>query len=125
MADDLLVVPFGEMSDGMLRTNIDILFEYMDAWISGNGCVPLNNLMEDAATAEISRAQIWQWLHHEVVLSNRCVLNVAYFNQVLREQTHKFKKRDNYEIVVELIKDFCISDTLEDFLTHKCYELIK
>ena len=125
MADDLLTVPFGEMSDDMLRANIDILFEYIDAWISGNGCVPLNNLMEDAATAEISRAQIWQWLHHEVVLSNRCVLNVAYFNQVLRDQTRKFKKRDNYEIVVELIKDFCISDTLEDFLTHKCYELIK
>jgi malate synthase len=125
MADDLLTVPFGEMSDEMLRTNIDILFEYVDAWIGGNGCVPLNNLMEDAATAEISRAQIWQWLHHEVVLSNRCVLNQAYFNQVFREQTQKFKKRSKYEVVTNLIKDLCISDTLDDFLTHKCYELIK
>jgi malate synthase len=63
-AADLLQVPQGSITEGGLRNNIDVSIRYMAAWLGGNGCVPIHNLMEDAATAEISRAQIWQWIHH-------------------------------------------------------------
>ena len=62
-ADDLLQVPEGEISERGLCHNIDVGIQYMASWLGGNGCVPIYNLMEDAATAEISRAQIWQWVH--------------------------------------------------------------
>ena len=62
-AKDLLTVPQGEITEAGLAQNIDVGVQYMAAWLAGNGCVPLYNLMEDAATAEISRAQLWQWLH--------------------------------------------------------------
>ncbi len=63
-AHDLLTVPVGKITEHGLCHNIDVGMQYMAAWLGGNGCVPLYNLMEDAATAEISRTQIWQWVHH-------------------------------------------------------------
>ena len=62
-AADLLTVPSGEITERGLCQNIDVGIQYMAAWLAGNGCVPLYNLMEDAATAEISRTQLWQWVH--------------------------------------------------------------
>ena len=62
-AADLLRVPEGTITEAGLRKNIDVGIQYIEAWLSGNGCVPIYNLMEDAATAEISRTQVWQWLH--------------------------------------------------------------
>ena len=61
-AKDLLDVPKGKITEAGLRNNVSVSLQYMAAWLDGNGCVPINNLMEDAATAEISRAQIWQWI---------------------------------------------------------------
>ena len=63
-AADLLAIPPGGISEKGLRHNINVAIRYMAAWLGGNGCVPIYNLMEDAATAEISRAQIWQWIRH-------------------------------------------------------------
>ena len=60
--EDLLRVPEGQHTDDGLRHNVRVGVQYLEAWLRGNGCVPLYNLMEDAATAEISRAQVWQWL---------------------------------------------------------------
>ena len=62
--EDLLAVPEGEKTLDGFRTNISAALRYIEEWLRGVGCVPLNHLMEDAATAEISRAQIWQWVHH-------------------------------------------------------------
>ena len=62
-AGDLLTVPQGDITERGLCHNIDVGIQYMAAWLGGNGCVPIYNLMEDAATAEISRSQLWQWLH--------------------------------------------------------------
>src|SRR6185295_2518080 len=64
VASDLLAIPEGKITDAGLRNNVSVSLQYMAAWLAGNGCVPINNLMEDAATAEISRAQIWQWIRH-------------------------------------------------------------
>ena len=63
-AADLLAVPDGPITEAGLRTNISVGVRYLESWLRGNGCVPIFNLMEDAATAEISRAQIWQWIRH-------------------------------------------------------------
>jgi malate synthase len=63
-SSDLLAVPEGSITEEGIRTNISVSIRYLESWLRGIGCVPLNNLMEDAATAEISRAQLWQWLHH-------------------------------------------------------------
>jgi malate synthase len=63
-ADDLLKLPTGTITEEGLRTNINVGIQYMAEWLLGSGCVPIYNLMEDAATAEISRTQIWQWVHH-------------------------------------------------------------
>ena len=122
---DLIISPIGVCTEKMLRENINIMFLYMNSWINGNGCVPINNLMEDAATAEISRAQIWQWKHHKVILDNRIVLNDAHLNQVLREELEKYNNLENYEATFNLTREMCLSDNLDDFLTPKCYELIK
>jgi malate synthase len=69
-AEDLLKRPDGKLTEEGLRNNINVGVQYVEAWISGNGCVPLHNLMEDAATAEISRTQVWQWLRHGASLAD-------------------------------------------------------
>jgi malate synthase len=67
---DLLAVPAGTHTEAGLRHSIRVSIQYLEAWLRGSGCVPLYNLMEDAATAEISRAQVWQWIHHGVSLDD-------------------------------------------------------
>lgn len=69
-ASDLLSVPSGSITEAGLRNNVSVALRYIVAWLGGNGCVPLFNLMEDAATAELSRAQLWQWVHHRCVLAD-------------------------------------------------------
>src|SRR6202041_105899 len=69
-AEDLLVVPAGQITEAGLKQNVAVGLGYLEAWLRGIGCVPLFNLMEDAATAEISRAQLWQWVHHHAVLQD-------------------------------------------------------
>ncbi|VDZ81582.1 malate synthase [Salmonella bongori] len=69
-----------------MRANIRVAVQYIEAWISGNGCVPIYGLMEDAATAEISRTSIWQWIHHEKTLSNGKPVTKALFRDMLAEE---------------------------------------
>ena len=69
-AADLLTPSAGDITEAGLRLNLKVGIQYLEAWLGGNGCVPLYNLMEDAATAEISRAQVWQWLHHKATLAD-------------------------------------------------------
>ncbi len=69
-----------------MRANIRVAVQYIEAWISGNGCVPIYDLMEDAATAEISRTSIWQWIHHQKTLSNGKPVTKALFRQMLAEE---------------------------------------
>jgi malate synthase len=69
-AKDLLAIPTGNITEEGLRWNIDVGLQYLASWLDGNGCVPIYNLMEDAATAEISRAQDWQWVRHGAKLQS-------------------------------------------------------
>ena len=76
----------GERTEAGMRANIRVAVQYIEAWISGNGCVPIYGLMEDAATAEISRTSIWQWIHHQKSLSDGQLVTKALFRQMLKEE---------------------------------------
>ncbi len=93
VAKDLLVIPEGTVTEAGLRGNISVALQYIAAWLAGNGCVPINNLMEDAATAEISRSQIWQWIHHQGKLDDGRVVTTALYAECLREETAKVQQK--------------------------------
>ena len=84
-AAELLAPCDGERSEEGMRANIRVAVQYIEAWISGNGCVPIYGLMEDAATAEISRTSIWQWIHHHKTLNDGTPVTNALFRQWLDE----------------------------------------
>jgi malate synthase len=88
---DLLQVPQGTRTEAGLRQNLRVGVQYLEAWLQGNGCVPLYNLMEDAATAEISRTQVWQWLHHRAALDDGQPLSAERFRRILDEELGKLK----------------------------------
>lgn len=90
-ASDLLMIPQGSVTEAGLRNNISVSLQYIASWLSGNGCVPINNLMEDAATAEISRSQIWQWIHHNAALQDGRKITLELFQKILAEETEAIK----------------------------------
>src|SRR6185295_1199793 len=85
-ADDLLRVPHGTRTEAGLRHSIRVGVQYLEAWLRGLGCVPLYDLMEDAATAEISRTQIWQWIHHGARLDDGRIVTVPLVRGLLDEE---------------------------------------
>jgi malate synthase len=90
-AKDLLTIPEGSITEAGVRSNISVSLQYIASWMAGNGCVPINNLMEDAATAEISRSQLWQWIHHEGALADGRKVTFELFKQLLGEELAKVK----------------------------------
>jgi len=125
-AQDLICVPKGTCTESALRKNIKIGYAYLTAWLAGNGCVPLNNLMEDAATAEISRTQIWQWCKHGVMLDNGKQVTPQYLQEVIHEEIVLGEEpTTNQTKAKQLFTDFCLSEELDDFLTLKAYEEIQ
>ena len=89
-AADLLAIPTGEITAAGLRNNVSVSLQYLAAWLGGNGCVPINNLMEDAATAEIARAQIWQWIHHPGgMLADGRKVTIELFRSLLQNESER------------------------------------
>src|SRR5207237_221953 len=91
-ASDLLAVPEGEITEGGLRMNIDIGIRYLASWLSGNGCVPIYGLMEDAATAEISRAQVWQWVRHGARTREGTTVSAAMVSAAIAAQLEQLQR---------------------------------
>jgi malate synthase len=91
-AADLLAVPKGDITEDGLRLNVDVGLRYLASWLAGNGCVPIYNLMEDAATAEICRAQVWQWVKHNAKMNDGRVVDAAFVKRVIAEQTEKIRQ---------------------------------
>src|SRR3989442_6977546 len=85
-ARDLLFAPKGEITEAGIRANIGVSLRYLDSWLRGNGCVAINNLMEDAATVEICRAQIWEWIYHETLLSDGRRFTPELFRTILKNE---------------------------------------
>jgi malate synthase len=132
-AADLLAVPGGTITEEGLRSNVDVSIQYMAAWLGGNGCVPIHNLMEDAATAEISRAQIWQWIRHpRGVLDDGRKVTVELFRQIVAEELAKLRAAlgdaafaaGNFEHAAKLIDGITTAETFETFLTLPAYRAI-
>jgi malate synthase len=84
-ANNLLEIPTGRITEPGLRRNVDVALQYIESWLRGNGCVPIYNLMEDAATAEICRAQLWQWIRYGARLDDGRVITAELHDQILAE----------------------------------------
>jgi malate synthase len=130
-AKDLLKLPAGTITEEGLRTNIGVGIQYMAHWLSGNGCVPINHLMEDAATAEISRTQVWQWVHNDRgVLDDGRKVTMELVRSVLSEELEKIRTavggdafgKGNFEKAAGLFSEIIANPELEEFLTLRAYE---
>jgi malate synthase len=131
-AKDLLTfVPEGPITEQGLRTNISVGVQYLGAWLNGIGCVPINNLMEDAATAEISRSQVWQWIHSaNGVLDDGRKVDADLFRSMLAEELDKIHQSypeslaHFFDQAAELFDDISTSEDFVDFLTLPAYRMI-
>ncbi|MGI2259429.1 malate synthase A [Shewanella sp. GXUN23E] len=132
LAQELLAPCDGERTEEGMRLNIRIALQYIEAWISGNGCVPIYGLMEDAATAEISRASIWQWIQHEQSLSNGKLVTKKLFKDMLVQELANVKEEVGAEVFTHgkytqaavLLEQITTADELVDFLTLPGYRML-
>jgi malate synthase len=122
-ANDLLAVPEGKITEEGLRWNIDVGLQYLESWLRGSGCVPIYNLMEDAATAEICRAQVWQWVRHGARLSDGRPVTHEMVRQVIAEQKSKLKGGRMVE-AAEIYEHMMTSPDFAEFLTLVAYDYI-
>lgn len=120
-AQDLLAVPEGSITEKGLRTNLDVGVRYLESWLRGVGCVPLYNLMEDAATAEISRTQVWQWVRHKAKLSDGRAVTEELVRDLMKEELASMKPLDAQK-AADLFLDMTLKPVCPDFLTSIAYE---
>ena len=129
-AADLLTACEGSITEAGVRLNLRVGIQYLEAWLGGNGCVPLYSLMEDAATAEISRAQVWQWLHHGVNLEDGRTLDMTLYQQLLAEEVETIRAEVGqarfdggvYSRARDLFDEMIRADTMIPFLTIPAYQ---
>jgi len=122
-AADLLTVTKGEITEDGLRWNIDVGLQYLEAWLRGSGCVPIYNLMEDAATAEICRAQVWQWLRHRATLSNGRQVTPELVRNVIAEKKDQLPGARMPE-AAQIYEQMMTDPDFAEFLTLVAYDYI-
>ena len=131
-AQDLLATPSGAITLAGLRTNLDVAVRYLAAWLGGLGCVPINDLMEDAATAEISRAQVWQWQRHGARLQDGSYVNAAVIQQTLSEVMASLPERvgadapgaEQVSLAARILADLTTGADFAEFLTTVAYDYL-
>lgn len=131
-AADLIQIPSGPKTEAGLRQNVAVGIGYVEAWLRGIGCVPLFNLMEDAATAEISRAQVWQWVRHNQKLDDGRAITKELVREIVREENDKVKAqmgeenyaKGRYEDAAQLMIDLVEQPQFYEFLTLPAYDRI-
>ncbi|MBI5365069.1 MAG: malate synthase A, partial [Planctomycetes bacterium] len=129
-ARDLLAVPTGAITEAGLVANLDVGLAYLEAWLSGQGCVPIHGLMEDAATAEISRTQLWQWIRHRAQLEDGRVVDHELVLERLAQVLAAAKARlgevrfakSRYVLAAELFGRMLAARECPEFLTLAAYE---
>ena len=129
---DLLENPKGTITEEGVRKNISISVLYIASWLNGQGAAALHNLMEDAATAEISRSQLWQWLQNEVILDNQKVLSEKYYHRLALEEFEKLRKlvgdenheKQKYRLAEQLLDILVVNDNFIEFLTIPGYKYL-
>jgi malate synthase len=127
--DDLLRIPEGRITEAGVRGNVGVALRYLAAWFGGRGAVPIHNLMEDAATAEIARSQLWQWIHHPGgVLDDGRRITVEMFREMLAEEQAKAAREPGADEAGQaaraaaLLQTLVENDRFEEFLTLPAYE---
>ena len=124
-AKDLLTVPSGAITEAGLRWNIDVGLQYLEAWLRGVGCVPIYNLMEDAATAEICRAQVWQWVKYSAKLDDGRAVTADMVNRVVDEQlVQSGHQSSEFKRAAEVFREMMTSAEFQEFLTLPAYRFI-
>lgn len=124
-AADLLMIPTGEITEAGLRNNISVALQYIEAWFGGRGAVAINYLMEDVATAEISRSQIWQWLHHGAKLNDGRPVDAALYRQIRDEEAGALQGRlagPRLDQAVSLLDQLVLTPEFVEFLTVPGYQ---
>jgi malate synthase len=130
---DLLEVHQGTKTEGGVRENIRVGVQYIEAWLRGKGAVPLYNLMEDAATAEISRAQVWQWIHYGITLEGGTVATPELLNRLITEEMERVRKEvgpeaydgGRFREAIQLFRELSLAADFEDFLTVPAMGLLR
>jgi len=132
-AKDLLTVPTGDITESGLRNNVSAALQYMEAWLGGNGCVPINNLMEDAATAEIARAQLWQWARYpKGVLTDGRKVTAELIQQTIQEELNTIRTQvgeqpyqaGHYALAAKLLDQITTREQFAEFLTLVAYDYL-
>src|SRR2546421_1567209 len=126
-------IPGGTITDAGLRTNVSVGIQYIASWLRGTGAAAINNLMEDAATAEISRSQVWQWIHHGVALAEGPRVTAGLVRDIEREELEKIKSavgddvfaKGRYSDAREIFDGVALSQEFKEFLTIPAYERIE
>lgn len=128
-AADLLAIPEGTITEAGFRTNIRVAIHYIAAWIQGNGCVPIYHLMEDAATAEISRSQLWQWVRHDAgKLDDGRNIDLPLFRKALKEELEQVRHEVGasfnaaYDEAATMLADLVENEEFVEFLTLPAYK---
>jgi malate synthase len=129
-AEDLIQIPDGQITDAGLKQNVAVGLGYVEAWLRGIGCVPLFNLMEDAATAEISRAQLWQWIHQKSKLSDGRTVDIALVESLIAAELEKQKaavdpvRYTAYVKAADLMRELVRAPQFIEFLTVPAYQRV-
>ena len=134
-ANDLLAVDAtgGSITEAGLRTNIHVGIRYIASWLDGTGAAAIHNLMEDAATAEISRGQVWQWVQHNSVLEDGREVTAELVQSLITDELVVIAEEIGAESFAampfveaqEIFQDLALSDTFEEFLTIPAYKILK
>ncbi len=125
-------VPQGTITENGLRQNISVALQYIEAWLRGNGAVAINNLMEDAATAEISRSQVWQMIHHAAKMTDGRTITPELYRSLVPQELAKIREfwgeknfaASRIEQAAKIFDDLVTSDQFADFLTMKAYQYL-
>ena len=132
-AADLLQVPSGTITEAGLRNNISVSLQYLESWLRGSGCVPINNLMEDAATVEISRSQIWQWIYHPKGISDDGrKVTIELYRELARDELEKIKlavgeqefASRKFKTAAEILGMIITDNQFVEFLTLPAYKYL-
>ncbi|WP_378186448.1 malate synthase A [Aquimarina sp. W85] len=128
----LLEVPKGTITEDGIRKNMNVAIHYIASWLDGNGAVALYNLMEDAATAEISRTQVWQWLHNNVQLEDGRIFNNSLYTKLLKTELTVIEQQvgkivfeqELYQTAIQIFKTLVENKNCEEFLTTEAYKYL-
>jgi malate synthase len=131
-AADLLKVHEGDITERGLRLNIDVGIQYLESWLRGSGCVPIYNLMEDAATAEISRTQVWQWMHHGAKLNDGRTVTLDLVRETTASVLNDLRTRvgaaaydaGKFPLAAQIFEEMMVSGQLKEFLTLEAYSYL-